>query len=275
LVELPRMFTDSEFVETRLKRVADPVIRNFWLKEWRQTVGEARSNMLGYVVSKIGRFVIDETMRNIIGQQYSGFDLEDIMDNKKIFLANLSKGLTGEINSSLLGLVLVSKMQIAALRRARLKEEEREDFYLYVDEFQNFTTKSIATILSEARKYKLNLVIAHQYMPQLSEEIKDAVIGNVGTMACFRIGITDAEFLEKQFEPEFSKFDLGNIDNRQYIIRMMVDNKITSPFKIATVKPADGDREMAEKIKEISKLKHGKPKAIVEAEIMERSRLGI
>lgn len=274
LVELPRMFTDNEFVESRLKRVADPVIRNFWLKEWRQTVGEARSNMLGYVVSKIGRFVIDETMRNIIGQQYSGFDLEDVMDNKKIFLANLSKGLTGEINSSLLGLVLVSKMQIAALRRARLKEEERQDFYLYVDEFQNFTTKSIATILSEARKYKLNLVIAHQYMPQLSEEIKDAVIGNVGTMACFRTGITDAEFLEKQFEPEFSKFDLGNIDNRQYIIRMMMDNKITSPFKVATLKPEDGNREMVEKIKEISKLKHGKPKAIVEADIMEGSKLG-
>jgi len=275
LVELPRMFTDNEFVESRLKRVADPVIRNFWLKEWRQTVGEARSNMLGYVVSKIGRFVIDETMRNIIGQQRSGFDLEDVMDNKKIFLANLSKGRTGEINSSLLGLVLVSKMQIAALRRASVREEERKDFYLYVDEFQNFTTKSVATILSEARKYRLNLIIGHQYMPQLTDDIKNAVIGNVGTMASFRTGVTDAEFLEKQFEPEFSRFDLGNIDNRQYIIRMMISNKISSPFKVATVKPAEGDREMIEKIKEISKLKHGKPKAIVEAEIMERSRLGI
>jgi hypothetical protein len=275
LVELPRMFTDNEFVENRLRKVADPVIRNFWLKEWRQTVGEARSNMLGYVVSKIGRFVIDETMRNIIGQQYSGFDLEDVMDNKKIFLANLSKGQTGEINSSLLGLILVSKMQIAALRRARINEEERKDFYLYVDEFQNFTTKSVATILSEARKYRLNLIIGHQYMPQLTEDIKDAVIGNVGTMVSFRIGVTDAEFLEKQFEPEFSRFDLGNIDNRQYIVRMMIDNKITSPFKVATIKPVDGDREGIEKIKEMSKLKYGKPRAIVEADIMERSRLGL
>ncbi len=272
IVEIPRMFTDNEFVEEKLKKVSDPVVRNFWLKEWRQTVGEARSNMLGYVVSKIGRFVIDEMMRNIIGQQKSGFDLEKIMNERKIFLANLSKGLTGEINSSLLGLVLVSKMQIAALRRARMPEEERNDFYLYVDEFQNFTTNSVATILSEARKYRLNLIIAHQYMPQLEEEIKNAVVGNVGTMMSYRVGVDDAEFLEKQFEPEFSKFDLGNIDNYQYITRMMVNNKVTSPFKVAAPRPLEGDKEIASLAKRASKLKHGRPRVMVEAEIMERTK---
>ncbi len=274
IVEIPRIFTDNRFMEEQLKKVSDPVVRNFWLKEWQQTTGQTRSDMLGYVVSKIGRFVSDEMMRNIVGQQKSGFNLEKIMDEKKIFLANLSKGLTGEINSSLLGLVLVSKMQVAALRRARMLQEERQDFYLYVDEFQNFTTDSIATILSEARKYRLNLTIAHQYIPQLKEEIKNAVIGNVGTMASFRIGPTDAEFLEKQFEPEFSKFDLGNIDNFQYILKMMANNKITSPFKVAALKAAEGDEEMAKRAREVSKMRYGRPREIVEAEIMERAKLG-
>ena len=282
LAEIPRIFTDDKFMEDRLSKVSDHMVRNFWLKEWKQTTGQTRSDMLGYVVSKIGRFITDEMMRNIVGQQKSGFDLNKIMDERKIFLANLSKGLTGEVNSSLLGLILVSKMQIAALRRARIPEGEREDFYLYVDEFQNFTTNSVATILSEARKYRLNLTIAHQYMPQLKEEIRDAVIGNVGTMLSMRIGTTDAEFLEKQFEPEFSKFDLTNLDNFQYIIRMMLDNKVTSPFKVHATKPKkymleDEEEESADKIaeaiREASTLKYGKPREIVEAEILERAKL--
>ncbi len=274
IVEIPRIFTDSYFMEERLKKVKDPVIRNFWLREWKQTTGQTRSDMLGYVVSKIGRFVSDEMMRNIIGQQKSGFDLEEIMNSKKIFLANLSKGLTGEVNSSLLGLILVSKMQVAALRRSRMPEEERKDFHLYVDEFQNFTTDSVATILSEARKYRLNLILAHQYMPQLKEEIKEAVIGNVGTTVSYRIGTADAEFLENQFQPEFSKFDLSNLDNFQYIIKMLVDNKVTSPFKINAPKPTPGNIKNAEIARKNSKLKYGRPKSIVESEIMERSKLG-
>ncbi len=274
LVEIPRMFTDDRFMEKRLEKVSDPLVRNFWLRQWRQTTGQTRSDMLGYVTSKIGRFIENEMMRNIIGQSRSGFDLADIMDNKKIFLANLSKGLTGEINSSLLGLILVSKMQISALRRARIQEDQRQDFYLYVDEFQNFTTDSIATILSEARKYRLCLILAHQYMPQLKEEIKNAVIGNVGTIASYRVGASDAEFLESQFRPEFSKFDLSNLDNFQYIVKMLVNNKVTSPFKINAPGPTSGDVEMAKAAREVSKLKYGRPRMIVEQEIMERSRLG-
>jgi len=226
---------------------------------------------LGYVVSKVGRFIENEMMRNIIGQSHSSFDLSKIMDEGKIFLANLSKGMTGEVNSSLLGLILVSKMQMAAMKRARISEEERKDFYLYVDEFQNFTTDSISTILSEARKYKLNLIMAHQYIPQLTDQIKNAVFGNVGTIGSYRIGAEDAEFLEKQFEPGFSRFDLVNLDNFTLIIKMMINNKTSTPFKINAVKPTKGRIEIVEAIKKISKLKYSKTKAIVEAEINQRS----
>jgi len=274
LVEIPRIFTDNTFMEERLSKVSDPLVRSFWIKEWKQTTGQTRSDMLGYVVSKIGRFIENEMMRNIIGQSYSGFNLSDIMDNKKIFLANLSKGLIGEVNSNLLGLILVSKMQMAALRRARIPEEDRQDFFLYIDEFQNFTTPSISTILSEARKYRLSLILAHQYIPQLKEEIKDAVIGNVGTITSYRIGTADAEFLESQFSPEFSKFDLTNLDNFQYITKMLVNNKVTSPFKIAAPRPTKGNPEMIGAIKEFSRLKYGRPRIIVEQEIIKRSKLG-
>ncbi len=271
LVEIPKMFTDPTFLQQRMSKVSDPVVRSFWTKEWAQTTGSTRSDMLGYVVSKLGRFIENEMMRNIIGQSHSGFDLADIMDKKKIFLANLSKGLTGEVNSSLLGLILVSKIQMAAMRRARIAEDQREDFYLYIDEFQNFTTDSIATILSEARKYKLNLIMAHQYMPQLKQEIRDAVLGNVGTIGSFRIGAEDAENLEKQFEPGFSRFDLVNLDNFTVIIKMMINNKISTPFKMQTLPPPKGKPEIIEPIKKISKLKYSRAKDIVVQEISQRS----
>jgi len=271
LVEVPKMFTDPNFLQDRIKNVSDPIVRNFWLKEWASTTGSTRSDMLGYVVSKLGRFIENEMMRNIMGQSHSGYDLAKIMDEKKIFLANLSKGLTGEVNSSLLGLILVSKMQMAAMKRARISESERKDFYLYIDEFQNFTTDSIATILSEARKYKLNLTIAHQYMPQLKQEIRDAVLGNVGTIGAFRIGAEDAENLEKQFTPTFSKYDLVNLDNLNLIVKMMINGKVTTPFKIQLMPFHKGNPEIVQSIKKISKLKYGKLKSVVEQEIMERS----
>ncbi|OIO50413.1 hypothetical protein COX74_03475 [bacterium (Candidatus Gribaldobacteria) CG_4_10_14_0_2_um_filter_41_16] len=273
LAEIPRIFTDKAFMESKVAHVTDPLVQTFWQQEWSQTTGQTRSDMLGYVVSKVGRFVGNEMMRNIIGQQKSSFDLEDIMNNKKIFLANLSKGLTGEMNASLLGLILVSKMQLAAFRRASIAQEDRQDFYLYIDEFQNFTTDSIAIILSEARKYRLNLILAHQFMPQLTEQIRNAVIGNVGSIACFRVGAMDAEFLEKQFEPEFSRYDLLNIDNFNFVVKMMINNKISSPFKVKTVKPKEGDINMAPLIKQLSKLKYARPRNIVEREIAERTKL--
>ncbi|MFA5013133.1 MAG: DUF87 domain-containing protein [Candidatus Paceibacterota bacterium] len=273
LIEIPRIFTDDHFMEERLQNVSDPLVRNFWLKEWKQTTGSTKSDMLGYVISKIGRFVENEMVRNIVGQSRSGFNLADVMDGKKIFLANLSKGRVGELNSSLLGLILVSKMQMAAMRRALIPEENRNDFYLYLDEFQNFSTDSISTILSEARKYRLDLVLAHQYIPQLTDDIRNAVIGNVGTFVSFRVGANDAEFLEKQFEPEFSRFDLINLDNFQMVIKMMINNKITSPFKMKTIPPTKGDPERGAMLRELSRQKYGRPRDIVEAEIRQSLKL--
>ena len=268
LVEISRMFTDESFLQRKLEKVTDPVVKSFWLKEWKQTTGNTKSEMLGYVVSKVGRFVENEMMRNIIGQPHCSFNLEKIMQEGKIFLANLSKGMTGEVNSSLLGLILVSKIQMAAMKQAKISKDERKDFYLYIDEFQNFTTDSIATILSEARKYKLNLILAHQYIPQLTEEIRDAVLGNIGTLGVFRIGANDAEFLEKQFEPEFSRFDLINLNNFNLIIKLIINNKLSSPFSMKTIYPVKGNPQMISPLKECSKLKYGKPKFLVEREVM-------
>jgi len=273
LVEIPRIFTDDAFMREKLKKVTNPLVRLFWEREWRQTTGQTRSDMLGYVVSKVGRFVENDMMRNIIGQSRSSFNFRQIMDQGKIFLANLSKGLTGEVNSSLLGLILVSKMQMAAMKRADMLPEKRKDFYLYIDEFQNFTTDSIATILSEARKYRLNLILAHQYIPQLPEPIKNAVLGNVGSIGVFRIGPEDAEFLEKEFAPEFSKYDLMNLDNFNLIVKLMVNGNISSPFRMVTEKPKEGDYQIVDQIKKISKMKYGRKKEIVEKEIWERSKL--
>jgi hypothetical protein len=272
LVEIPKMFTDPAFLQQRLTKVTDPVVRSFWTKEWAATTGSTRSDMLGYVVSKLGKFIENELMRNIIGQSHSSFNLADIMNGKKIFLANLSKGLTGELNSQLLGMILVSKMQMAAMRRASMEKSERKDFYLYIDEFQNFTTDSIASILSEARKYKLCLTLAHQYMPQLTDQIREAVLGNVGQMGALRIGAEDAERLEKQFEPGFTRFDMVNLDNFTMIVKMLINGKISTPFKMNIYKDFDkGKPEIVPIVKKISKLKYSRPKEVVEQEIAQRS----
>lgn len=273
LVEIPRIFTDEKFIASRLKYVDDPLVRSFWEKEWRVTTGQTKSDMLGYVVSKVGRFVENAMMRNIIGQPHSGFSLDEIMDKGKIFLADLSKGKLGEVNAALLGLILVSKLQMAAMRRGKIAESQRRDFYLYIDEFQNFTTDSIATILSEARKYRLNLTIAHQFIAQLEETIRDAVFGNVGSLAAFRVGADDAGFLEKQFEPEFSQYDLINLNNFQAVMKFMIHGKVSSPFLFSTLPPPKGNSEIIEPLKRISRLKYGKDRADVETLISQRANL--
>lgn len=273
LVEIPRIFTDDEYMEDRLEAVEDPVVRNFWVKEWKQTTGQSRSDMLGYVVSKVGRFIENEMMRNIIGQSRSSFDLTKIMNERKIFLANLSKGKTGEVNSSLLGLILVSKMQMAALRRADLPQEERKDFFLYIDEFQNFTTDSIATILSEARKYRLNLTLAHQYIAQLDEKIRNAAFGNVGSIGCFRISQEDADIMEKQFEPDFMRYDLINLPNRQMVLKLLINGSVYPAFKMKTMDIKVGSYEQVEHLRKLSHLKYGRDKRLIEREIIERSQL--
>ena len=274
LVEVPRLFTDEAFLKERLQSVHDPIVRQFWEQEWAQTTGKTRSDMLGYVVSKLGRFVENDMMRNIIGQNRSGVDLSEVMNSGKIFLANLSKGRTGEVNASLLGLILVTKLQMAALKRSNIAESERRDFYLYIDEFQNFTTDSIATILSEARKYKLDLIIAHQYIGQLTDKIRDAVFGNVGSMAVMRVGADDAEVLERQLAPEFNKQDLVNLNNFSAVVRLMIRGMIYHPFLMFTYPPQKGNSRIVEPLKRLAKLKYGRPREVVEDEIRRRARLG-
>lgn len=278
IAEIPRMVTDKKFQDSWRKKLTDPVVKSFWEDEIDNTSDYHKSEMMGYLVSKVGRFVENEMMRNIIGQSKSSFNFRDIMDNKKILLVNLSKGKTGDVNAELLGLVIVSKLQMAALTRADIDEDKRHDFYLYIDEFQNFITDSIATILSEARKYRLNLIIAHQYIGQLVKnndtKIKDAVFGNVGTNFVARIGPEDVETLGKIYSPEFSGYDLINSDKFTWYVKMIVDNAQKKPFTLNFNPPPKGDQELAGAIKELSRLKYGRDKSIVEAEILERTALG-
>ena len=278
IIDIPRMFTDDDYVKLYLKKLKDPVVRAFWEKEMAKTSDFHKSEMLGYLISKVGRFVENDMMRNIMGQQKSGFNVREIMDKQKILIVNLAKGKTGEINAKLIGLIIVSKLQMAAMGRADLPESERKDFYLYIDEFQNFITDSIATILSEARKYRLDLIIAHQYLNQLVDdkgkaEIKDAVLGNVGSMCLYRIGPDDADILAKEMAPVFGPYDLMNVEKFTANTKIIIDNEPTKPFNMSIYPPKDGNLKMAEAIKQLSRLKYGRERSIAEAEIMERTKL--
>ncbi len=279
LADVPRIFTDTEFQKYSLKYVTDPIVRSFWEKEMAKTTDYHKSEMLGYLISKVGRFVENAMMRNIIGQPKSGFNFREIMDTGKIFLANLSKGKVGEMNSNLLGLIIVSKLQMAALSRADTPESQIRDFFLYIDEFQNFITDSIAIILSEARKYRLNLCMAHQYIAQLvglnnDTKVRDAVFGNVGTVAAFRVGVDDAELLAQQLAPTVTEYDVINIDRFHAYVRLLIDNTASRPFTMQTFPPKPGDPQIASQIKAAVRLKYGRPRSIVEEEILVRTKLG-
>ena len=285
IAEIPRMFTDTDFQRYKVSKVKDPIVRAFWEKEMAKTSDFHKSEMLGYLISKVGRFVENEMMRNIIGQPTSAFDFRKTMDEGKILLINLSKGKTGEVNAKLLGLIVVSKLQMAAMSRADVAEEQRRDFYLYVDEFQNFVTDSFATILSEARKYRLNLIMAHQFISQLSVEkegtstmdtrMRDAVFGNTGTMISFRIGVEDAEVMAKEFAPIFNEFDMVNIDRFNAYVKLMIKGTASRPFNMETYpKPSGGSVEVAGVIRNLSRLKYGRTRSEVQAEILDRTKLG-
>ncbi len=279
IVEIPRILTDRDYQAYKLQTVTDPIVRAFWEKELPQTAGQTKGEMLPYLISKIGRFIENTMVRNIIGQERSGFSLREVMDRKKILLVNLSKGQVGEINSNLLGLIIVSKLQMAALARADMPAEDRHDFFLYIDEFQNFITDSIATILSEARKYKLDLVLGHQYIGQLvpkqgDTKVRDAVFGNVGTICAYRVGVDDAELMAKQLAPVFNEYDVINVEKYTAYLRLLINNTAARPFSMRAFPPPDGDPNIADAIRQLARLKYGRDRALVEAEIMERSQLG-
>lgn len=271
-IDIPKTLIDNEFVKNRLQYVKDQPLIDYWTKEWpaAQKSNDA-GEVTSWVASKFGAFLSNTMMRNIIGQTKSTFDIRQIMDNKKIFLVNLSKGLVGELNMRLLGMIFVMKFQAAAMSRADMDENLREDFSLYVDEFQNFATDSFESIMSEARKYRLNLIIAHQFMSQLTDKIRSAVLGNIGTIISGRIGIEDAEILVKKFSPIFDTEDLTKLPNYQAITTVMINGVPSSPFSMNLVPPmGTPNNQLKDSLKKLSAAKYGKPRAIVEQEINQR-----
>lgn len=269
-IEIPKVFTDDEYLKKKFKYLTDPTVQDFWTGEMAQTDAHSKSEMLGWFVSKFGAFANNAMLRNVIGQKQSAFNFRQIMDTNKILVANLSKGLLGELNAKLLGMIFVTKLQMAAMSRADTPEDQRKDFALYVDEFQNIATDSFATILSEARKYHFNLIVANQYIEQIDEQIRDAVFGNVGSMAVFRVGNDDAEYIAKQFSPQFSATDLANIPNHYAAAKMIANGVPTHPFSLHGDPPVDGNvinANLQNAMRDLSRSKYGRPKAEVDAEV--------
>ncbi len=274
-LDVQQVFIDQAFADEKIKHVTQQTTLDFWNKEMAQTTESAKGEMLGWFASKFGAFLANDMMRNIIGQTKSGFNLREIMDNKKILLVNLSKGRTGELNSQLLGMIFVMKFNAAAMGRADMPEDQRQDFSLYVDEFQNFATDSFATILSEARKYRLSLILANQFMTQLTDQIREAILGNIGTVISGRIGITDAEVLVKKFSPTFDAEDLTRMPNFQTIASVMVQDVPSAAFSMSLLPPlGKANPELRDALKRLSATKYGQPRAEVERDFFKRMSIG-
>ncbi|MFH1284613.1 MAG: type IV secretion system DNA-binding domain-containing protein [Candidatus Peregrinibacteria bacterium] len=282
MTDIVRLFTDDDFAKLKRQHVTNPIVASFWDHQMAKTGAREKQEMIPYFAAKFGQFVTNTMMRNIIGQAKSAFDFSKVMQEKKILLMNLSKGTVGEVNSKLLGLIIVQKIQMAALKRQKVPKDQRSDFFLYIDEFQNYVTESIESILSEARKYRLGLNIAHQYLAQLEEgggtkakakaNLKDAVFGNIGTMMCYKIGAQDAEHMAKEMAPVFSEQDLVNIDKYKACMKLSIDTEPSRPFSIIPINPylEEGDKEAAEAFKQLSRLKYGRDRDFVEREILRR-----
>jgi hypothetical protein len=273
LLDVSRVLANKPYRELKISKCKNPIVVQFWNEVAGKAGGEASlANIVPYITSKFDVFLSNDIMRPIIAQESSSINFREIMDTKKILLVNLSKGRLGDINANLIGLILVGKILMAALSRvdAVTSGKSLPPFYLYIDEFQNVTTNSISTILSEARKYKLSLAVAHQFIAQLEEGIRDSVFGNVGSIAAFRVGAEDAEYLEKQFAPIFTAKDIMSIDNRNAYLKILANGRPVKPFNIETMAPPQGNRSVVEAIKELSYLKYGKDRALVESEILQK-----
>jgi len=283
ITDLVKLFTDEEWQKYKVSRVKNPIVRSFWEKQMAMTGQREKQEMIPYFAAKFGQFYTNTLMRNIVGQTKSAFDIADVMNSGKILLANLSKGLIGDINSQLLGMIFVNKMQVAAMRRQREDAQKRKDFFLYIDEFQNFVTQSIESILSEARKYRLGLILAHQYIDQLEKEdklsgsvsLKGAVFGNIGTMIFYKVGPQDAEVCAKEMAPVFSEQDLVNLDAFKGAMKLCIDGKPSRPFTIEVPRPwldttFTKDAQAAEAFKQLSRLTYGRQKEFVSREILRR-----
>lgn len=271
LMEVSRVLVDQKFRRELMEKCRNYPVVEFWTKQAPVVGGElSLENMITWITSKLNPFITNDFVRPIIGQPHSTLNFKDVMDNRKILIVNLAKGKIGETSSYLMGMILVAKILAAAFSRVDQPEAERKDFYLFVDEFQNFAFKGVTAILSEARKYRLAMILAHQYIKQLPDEISSAVFGNVGTLISFRIGTEDAEVLERQFTPIFTKTDLLNIPNYTAYLKLLISGYISDAFNIRTLRPAEPNYELAQKLTEISKLKYGRPKEEIEAEIEQK-----
>jgi hypothetical protein len=283
ITDLVKLFTDDEWQKYKVSKVKNPIVRSFWEKQMAMTGQREKQEMIPYFAAKFGQFYTNTLIRNIVGQTKSAFDIADCMNTGKILLMNLSKGLVGDINSQLLGMIVVNKIQVAAMRRQRMDSKSRRDFFLYIDEFQNFVTPSIESILSEARKYRLGLILAHQYLDQLEKEsklagavsLKGAIFGNVGTMMFYKIGPQDAEVCAKEMAPVFSEQDLVNMDAFKGAMKLSVDGQPSRPFSIDVPRPwtettYPKDAQAAEAFKQLSRLTYGRQKDFVSREILRR-----
>ena len=268
LLGINRMFSDTDFRRKVVEKITDPVVRSFWVNEYARYAQRYETEATAAIQNKVGQFISAPLIRNIIGQVRSTIDMREIMDKSKILILNLSKGRIGEDNSRLLGALLITKIQLAAMSRVDIPENDRKDFFLYVDEFQNFATESFTNILSEARKYRLALILAHQYIAQMEETVRDAVFGNIGTLISFRVGAEDAEFLEKELMPEFIAQDIVNLAKYNIYLKLMIDGLAGRPFSASTLPPFSKDEySNREKIIKVSREKYSTPRLEVEDKI--------
>jgi CxxC-x17-CxxC domain-containing protein len=274
LLGVNRMLADPAFREKVVAKITDPVVKAFWRQEFARYTQRYEIEATAAIQNKVGQFISAPLIRNIIGQVRSAINMREVMDGKKILILNLSKGRIGEDASRLLGALLITKIQLAAMERVKIPEEERNDFYLYVDEFQNFATESFVNILSEARKYRLCLILGHQYIAQMEEEVRDAVFGNVGTLISFRVGAEDAEYLEKEFIPEFTAENLVNLAKYNVYLKLMIDGLAGRPFSTETLPPFVQPKvSNVKKIIKVSRERYGTPKQIVEDKITRWSEI--
>lgn len=268
ILGINRMLSDKEYRDKIISRVKDPAVKSFWIREFANYPDRFKKEAVAPIQNKVGQFVSVPLLRNIVGQVKSRIDMRKAMDEKKILIMNLSKGKIGEDASKLMGGLLITKLQLAAMSRVDVPEEERNDFYLYVDEFQNFATESFVSVLSEARKYRLGLILAHQYITQMEEKVRNAVFGNIGTEICFRVGAEDAAFLEKEFLPEFSSYNLVSLPRYHIYLRLMIDGVATRPFSALTLPPFEKPQEShREKIIKVSRERYSMPREEIEDKI--------
>lgn len=268
MLGVARILVDKAYRRKVVEKVTDPIVKSFWADEYEAYNDKFRNEAIAPIQNKVGQFLSSALIRNIVGQPNSTINLRQLMDDQKIILLNLAKGRIGEDNSSLLGAMMITRLQLAAMSRVDIPEEERKDFFLFVDEFQNFATESFASILSEARKYRLDLILAHQYIEQLSEEVRAAVFGNVGTIMCFRVGAADSEFLAKEFFPTFVEEDLINLTKYSVYMKLMIDGVASEPFSASTLEPLSGKTNNREKVIAVSRERYSQPRKVVEEKIL-------